>query len=417
MTMTMKTMLLAGLLAGGRLWAGGDVEWLPEGFPEPSSDGLCARSYLTPEMGALTVDAALQRFATKADWEAYRVATRQSILEGAGLSPLPRGGALESVAHSLRHYEGYSVENVRFVSVEGYWVTGNLYRPARVEGKVPAVLNTHGHSGMPSTPEEWAKHGRFHEQAQKRGAALARMGAVVFSIDMFGYGDGIEALGSAAHRNDLALRIQIWNAMRALDYLASLPEVDAERIAVTGESGGGTQAFLLAALDERVAVSVPVAMASSYFFGGCPCESGRPIHRSAEHFASNIMIAALAAPRPRLLVSNGGEWTVNTPLVEYPFARSVYRLYGAESRVENVHHKDEGHNYGPSKRAAMYRFMAKTLGLDLSPVLDAQGLIDERALVVEVPELMRVFDGEHPLPDGTLRTVEGIAAALDAAQR
>lgn len=393
------------------------VEWLPSGFPEPSPDGLCQRSYLTPEMGALTVDAALQRFSTEGEWEAYRETVRNGILRGAGLDPLPRRSPLNPIIHSLREYDGYSVENVAFESVPGYWVTGNLYRPLSVDGKAPAVLNTHGHTAMVERPEDWVKHGRFHEQAQLRAAALARMGAVVFSIDMFGYGDGIEALGTEAHRTSLALRMQVWNAMRTVDFLSGLPEVDRERIGVTGESGGGTQAFLLAALDERVAASAPVVMASSYFFGGCPCESGLPIHRSDDHFVSNIMIAAMAAPRPMLLVSDGGDWTVNTPLVEYPFVRSVYRLYGAEDRAENVHLADEGHDYGPSKRAAMYRFMAKTFRLNLAAIADGEGNVDESTLEKENPELMRVFGEALPLPDNALRSPDEVAAALDAAQR
>lgn len=392
------------------------LSWLPEGFPEASPDGLCIRSYLTPEMGAIMGNAAVQHFSTKAEWEEYRILVRQRILEGAGLDPLPKRGPLNSLAHSRREYDGYSVENVAFESVPGFWVTGNLYRPLNAEGKVPAILNTHGHTGMPETSADWARHGRFNQQAQVRCAALARMGAVVLSIDMFGYGDGIEALGTESHKTTAAMRMQIWNAMRSVDFLVSLPEVDEDRIAVTGESGGGTQAFLLAALDNRIAASVPVVMVSSYFFGGCPCESGRPIHRSEDHFVNNIMIAAMAAPRPMLLISDGGDWTVNTPLVEYPMARSIYRLYDAEAMVENVHLGDENHNYGPSKREAMYRFLADKFALNLSAITDSSGAVDESTCTVESPELMRVFGSNQPLPLGTLRSVKAVSAAMDAVQ-
>ncbi len=392
------------------------LDWLPAGFPEPSPDGLCVRSYLTPEMGAITLHAASQRFATLQSWEDYARSSKSRILEGAGLAPMPKRQPLRPIHHSLRQMNGYTVENVAFESIPGFWATGNLYRPANATGKVAAILSLHGHTGMPETTEDWERHGRFHEQAQIRAGALARMGAIVFSMDMFGYGDGISQVGSAAHRTDLAMRMQIWNALRAVDFLESLPETDASRIGVTGESGGGTQTFLLTALDERVAASVPVAMASSYFFGGCPCESGRPIHRSDDHFISNIMIAALAAPRPMLLVSDGGDWTLNTPLVEYPFVRAIYRLHGAEELVENTHLAKEGHNYGPSKRAAMYRFFAKTFGLDLGPVLDRAGDVDESPIAVERSGVMRVFDADHPVPEGALTSVDAIRAAMDAAQ-
>ena len=196
---------------------------------------------------------------------------------------------------------------------------------------------------------------------------LARMGCIVLALDMAGYGESLAHLPfKEAHQTPSVFTLHTWTSMRALDLLCSLDRADPTRIAVTGESGGGTQTFVLTALDERVTVSVPVVMVSAHFFGGCACESGLPIHSGPDHFITNAGIAALAAPRPQLLVSCGKDWTANTPTVELPFLQRIYGFYGHADRVANVHLADEGHDYGPSKRQAMYAFLIRHLGLDAS---------------------------------------------------
>lgn len=335
----------------------------------------------------------LEDYATTFDnaeqWQKRATIIRQQILRGAGLDPMPSRPPIEAIIHDKRLYDGYSVESIAIETVPGFYLTGSIYRPTEGDGPFPGILSPHGHS-------RGVDGGRKRAQNQIRSAVLARMGAVVIGYDMVGFGDSL--LAGWKHEHPKLMPLQTFNSIRMLDYLVSREDVDSERISITGSSGGGTQSFLLTAIDDRVKVSVPVVMVSAHYFGGCDCESGHPIHVSEHHDTNNAEIAALAAPRPMMLISCGDDWTKNTDQVEFPYAQRIYRLLGVEKNVENLHLADEKHDYGVSKRQGAYRFLAKHLGIDTEGHKNADGSFDESFVTLETWQRMRVFDEKRPWP-------------------
>lgn len=344
-------------------------------------------------------------FPSRAAWESRAAHLRTQILFAAGLLPAPIKHPLNPRIFGKRDHSGYSVEKVLLETMPGYYLGGNLYRPLGRSGKVPAIASPHGH---------WA-YGRLENSVNAsipgRCINLARQGYVVFSYDMVGYNDTIQtphAFGGP--REQLwsfgPLGLQLWNSIRAVDFLESLPEVDRSRIGATGESGGGTQTFLLTAVDDRIRFSAPVNMISAIMQGGSPCENA-PLLRIG---TNNVEIGALMAPRPMLMVSATGDWTRNTPREEFPAIQAVYRLYDKEADVQTIQ-IDAPHNYNQLSREAVYRFFAShALGVD-----PASKEFAERGFTPEQPQDLLALHN-RPLPANAL-TYDQIVEQWIAAAR
>lgn len=347
----------------------------------------------------------LRSYASQTEWETRAAYIRRHILACAGLWPLPERPPLRPRVFGRIDREGYSVEKVYFHSLPGFYVGGNLYRPPAGGELHPGIACPHGH---------WAQ-GRLEDgpmgSIPGRCIELARRGCVAFSYDMAGYNDSdqVDHRQFGGRREDLwgigLLGLQLWNSIRAVDFLQGLEDVDADRIGCTGASGGGTQTFLLTAVDDRVSAAACVNMVSAHFQGGCTCENQGHLRLEI----NNVEIAAVAAPRPLLLVAATGDWTVNTPDVEYPAVRAVYRLYGAEERV-STRQFDAPHNYNRDSREAVYAFFARWLQGGTSR------RVRERAFTVEKKSDLLVF-ADHPRPPRAMQSGDLVEALIRRSEK
>jgi dienelactone hydrolase len=340
-----------------------------------------------------------------AEWETHAGKLRKQILSAAGLMPLPERTPLNAKIFGRIENKDYSIEKVYIETLPGFYLAGNLYRPLGKKGKFPGMLAPHGH----------AQYGRLEHgplfSVPSRGINHAKQGYVVFAYDMIGYNDTMQiphAFGGP--REQLwgigPLGLQLWNSMRALDFIQSLPDVDPEKIVVTGESGGGTQTFLLCAVDSRPKWSAPVNMISLIMQGGSPCENAPSLRLDT----NNVEIGALMAPKPMLMVSATGDWTRNTPREEFPAIKAIYDLYGKSDQVETIQ-IDAPHNYNRESREAVYRFMGKhVLGDPNASSYKEQNIRQEKL------QDMMVFSG-RPLPENAVNLEQLVQWWIKAAKK
>lgn len=364
--------------------------------------------------------------ATREAWERRAEWVRRRILVSQGLWPLPTRTPLNPVIHGRIERDEYTVEKVYFESAPGFFVTGNLYRPKRITGRVPGVLFAHGHwqdARLALSDEEEVRREiatgqeRFEQGGRSRFQSLcvhlARMGCVVWQWDMLGNSDAQQLSAALVHgfakqRPEMAtpenwglfspqaelhlqsaMGLQTWNSIRSLDFLLSLPEVDPERVAMTGASGGGTQTMILAAIDPRLKLSFPAVMVSTAMQGGCTCENACLLRVDT----GNVEFAALFAPKPQGLTT-ADDWTREMATKGFPELKQLYTLLGAPDHV--MLHRGEcfPHNYNAVSRSAFYGWLNRHFRLGFKePIIERDYLPLERAELT-------VWDAQHPPPPG-----------------
>ena len=266
--------------------------------------------------------------------------------------------------------QGYRLRKLRYEIVPGFQSVAILYEPEKMQGKLPAILNVNGHVGPP---------GKAVEYKQKRCINFAKHGILALNLEWFFFGE-LRQEGNqhwyGAHLDLVGangLAIFLLEMRRGLDYLYNHPNVDRNRLGVTGLSGGGWQTIFLSSLDERVKAAVPVAGYSSvstkveareYGDLGDIEQNGTDLFAAVDY----THLTAMMAPRPTLLIHNAeDDCCFRAPLVKpliYDGVKPFFRLYGKEDVFEWYENRDPGtHNYQLNNREQAYRFFSQQFGL------------------------------------------------------
>ena len=320
----------------------------------------------------------------KEQWEARRDSLRREVRQRLELDAFLDSCTLKPLLSKVRKHDGYTTQNICIELTPGQHLFGTIYAPTHKTQKSQKTHKSHkSHEPHPLIicPDgHWPY--RYRKDEQQRLGTLARMGAVCVDFDLYGWGESEKEVGAEAHHTSRAHVYQAACGYVLLDYmLKNRKDIDPQRVGVCGGSGGGTHTVLLSLLDERVTASAPVVHLASHFDGGCPCESGKPVQLSAGG-TCEPELAAVMAPKPMLIVSDGGDWTSSVPTLEFPYLQRIYGFYGAEKQVRNVHLPNERHDFNQNKRQAVYDFFIDVFGLDRS-------MLDESKVTIEPDDMLK----------------------------
>ncbi len=323
------------------------------------------------EEGRQMLDYLSKLYHNKEQWEIRRDSLRREVRQRLELDAFLDSCVLgKPLLSKIRKHDGYTTQNICIELTPGQHLFGTIYA-STMKGKHALIVCPDGHWPM-----------RYRKDEQQRLGTLARMGAVCVDFDLYGWGESEKEVGAEAHHTSRAHVYQAACGYILLDWmLKNRKDIDPERVGVMGGSGGGTHTVLLSLLDERVTASAPVVHLASHFDGGCPCESGKPVQLAAGG-TCEPELAAIMAPKPMLIVSDGGDWTSSVPTLEFPYLQRIYGFYGAKEQVRNVHLPNERHDFKENKRQAVYDFFIDVFGLDRT-------MLDESKIEIEPDEQLK----------------------------
>lgn len=328
------------------------------------------------------------------EWKATLAQRRQMWLEMLGLWPMPERTPLKATVTGVLERGDYVVEKLHFQGIPGAYVIGNLYRPAKISRRLPAVLYLCGHT-----------KGKVNPPYQANPRWFAQHGYVALVLDpiQLGESQGVHHGTCRLERWDWPSRgytpagTEVWNAMRALDYLETRPDVDKERMGVTGLSGGGVISWCLGAADDRVKVVVPVCQSGSIEHvvvdratdGHCDCAFWINYYRWCWPD-----IGALIAPRAFLMAS-GSEDVLWRPFGYRHVAHRIRHQYAALGAADNFDLVEDlaPHGYTPKLRRAIFTWFNKHLKGD------PKSVEDDVTDFVEPEQNLLVFGGKLPEND------------------
>ena len=374
-------------------------------------------------------DEQIARLKTKSDWQKRQQLVKDKLKEIIGT--FPNKGALNPEITGIIQKEGYRIEKVIFESVPGFYETGCLYIPDKLNGKAPAILNVMGHD----------QYSFREEYYQVIITNLVKKGMIVFAIDPLGQGEHVQYYDPKIKFSAIGYSVMehcyfgnvcflsgvssakhfIWDGIRAIDYLLTRNEVDPERIGMTGFSGGGTVTAYVAAFDDRVKVSVPCSWPTAY---------RRLLETKGVQDAETILIHGLAkgitfedlvevrSPKPTLMAFTSRDENLSLQGARDAFreAKKTYAALGKEDNLELVE-DDYKHWMTPKIRLAIYAFFQKHFNIPGNPAEESTDLASAKELTVTPTGQIATYKGGEMIFDLNKKVSEKLIKSLEQSRK